>query len=95
MKSLQRLVLAALLGIWCFPAVGLATPLSAPTAAVGPRASSGASPAGPSTQTEGAAIGAREQESVDLLNFRGGGAFMYIGGGATFVLLLILLILLI
>ena len=94
MKSIQRLVIAVLLGIWCVPAASFAAPLR-PSAAVGSRASSGASPAQPSHQTEGAALGAREKEAQDLQNFRGGGAYVYIGGGATFVLVLILLILLI
>jgi hypothetical protein len=95
MKTLQRLVIAILLGIWCVPAVSFAAPLRTPSAAVGPRAASGASPAQPSAQTETAALDAREKESQDLQNFKGGGAYIYIGGGATFVLLLILIILLV
>jgi hypothetical protein len=95
MKSLQRLVIAVLLGIWCFPAVSFAAPLSTPSAAVGSRAAPGATPAPTSAQTEASALGAREQESQDLQNFKGGGAYIYIGGGATFVLLLILIILLV
>jgi hypothetical protein len=94
-KSLQRLVIAGLLGIWCFPAASFAASPQTPSAAVGARASSGASPAQPSAQTEGAALDAREKESQDLQNFKGGGAYIYVGGGATFVLLLILLILLV
>jgi hypothetical protein len=95
MKSLQRLVIAVLLGIWCFPALGFAAPLPTPSGAVGSRASSGAAQAQPSTQTEAAALDAREQESQDLQDFKGGAAYVYIGGGATFLLLVILLILLI
>jgi hypothetical protein len=96
MKSLQRLVIAVLLGIWCFPAVSFAAPLPTPGgAAVGSRAASGASPAPTSTETEASALGAREQASQDLQNFKGGAAYIYIGGGATFILLLILLILIV
>jgi len=95
MKSLQRLVIAVLLGVWCFPAVSFAAPLPTPRAEVGSRASAGASPAQPSAHTEESALDAREKQAQDLQNFRGGGAYVYIGGGATFVLLVILLILLI
>ena len=93
MKSLQRIVVAVLLGIWCFPAVSFAEPLPAPGAEVGSRASSGASPAQPSTQGEASALGAREKQSQDLQNFKGGGVYIYLGGGATLVLVIILLIL--
>lgn len=96
MKSLQRLVIAALLGIWCFPAVSVAAPLATPPAEVGSRAASGAAPAQqPATQTEESALGAREKQSQDLQDFRGGSGYIYIGGGATFLLLVILLIILI
>jgi len=95
MNALQRLVIAALLGIWCFPAVSLAAPLPTPSAAAGSSASSGASPRQPSAQTEASDLGAREKQAQDLQNFKGGGAYIYIGGGATFVLLLILLIILV
>ena len=95
MKSLQRLIVAVLLGVWCFPAVSVAAPLPTPPAEVGSRASSGASAATSSTQTEESALGAREKQSQDLQNFRGGGGYIYIGGGATFLLLVILLIILI
>jgi len=99
MKSLQRLVIAALLGIWCFPAVSVAAPLPTPPAEVGSRASSGASSgasaATPSAQTEESALGAREKQSQDLQDFRGGGGYIYVGGGATFLLLVILLLILI
>jgi hypothetical protein len=97
MKSLQGLVVAVLLGVWCFPAVSLADPLATPSAEVGSRPSSGATPAQPSSQADGqteeAALAAREKQSQDLQNFRGGSA-IYIGGGATLVLLIVLLVIL-
>jgi hypothetical protein len=102
MKSLRRLIVAVLLGVWCFPAVSVAAPLPAASADVGSRASSGASSARsgassarPSAQTEGAALGAREEQSQDLQNFKGGGVYIYLGGGVALVLAIILLILII
>ena len=93
MKSIQRLVIALLLGIWCFPAVSFAAPLPTASAVVGSRASSGAAQAQPATQTEGVALDAREKESRELQNFQGGAAYVYIGGGAVTFLLLVILIL--
>ena len=98
MKSIQRLVVAVLLGVWCFPAVSLAEPLSTPSAEVGSRSSSGTSPAQPSTQqpstqTEESALAAREKQSQDLQDFKGGAA-IYLSGAAL-VLVIVLLILLI
>ena len=95
MKSLQRLVVAVLLGVWCFPAVSFAEPLATPAAKVDSRPSSGAAPAQSSTQTEESALGAREKQSQDLQDFKGGGVYIYLGGGATLILVIILLILLI
>jgi hypothetical protein len=93
MKSIQRLIVAVLLGVWCFPAVSLAAPLSTHSAEVGSRAAAGASPAQPAGQDEGSALAAREKQSQNLQDFKGGGAYIYIGGGTTLVLVLILLIL--
>ena len=95
LRTLQRLVVVVLLGIWCVPAVSFAAPLPTQSAPVGSRASSGASPAQSSAQTEESALGAREKDAQDLQNFRGGAAYIYIGSGATLVLLIILLILLV
>jgi hypothetical protein len=94
MKSLQRLVVLVLLGVWCFPAVSLAKPLPTPSAEVGGRASSGAAAEPPSIDTEGAALGAREKLVRDLQNFRGGGVYIYMGSGAAVVLVVVLLLLL-
>jgi hypothetical protein len=96
MRSLQRLVVAVLLGIWSFPAVSVAGPLP-PTSngAVDSRASSGAGPEKPSPQTEQSALAAREEQARDLQNFKGGGVYIYLGSGAAIVLVIILLILII
>src|SRR3569832_1007647 len=89
MKSLQRLVVAALLAVWCFPAVSLAAP-PPPAAAVdvGSRGASGASPAPSSAQTEASELATREKQAQDLQNFKGGGVYVYLGGGATLILVL-------
>jgi hypothetical protein len=98
MKSLQRLVVATLLAVWCFPAVSVAgPPLADPKGEVGSRASSATSPSPtrPAPQTEKSALAAREKEAPDLQNFKGGGVYIYLGGGATLLLVIILLILLV
>ena len=71
MKSIQRLIVVALLGIWCFPAVSVANPPPAPSAPVGAPAATGASqaPSAPSTQAEGTTT-LGEPELEDLQNFR-------------------------
>jgi hypothetical protein len=97
MKSIQRIVVAVLLGVWCFPAVSSAEALRTPSAEVGSGPSSGATPAQPAAQTEAqseeSALAAREKQSQDLQNFKGGAA-IYIGG-AGLVLVILLLILLV
>ena len=88
-----------MLGVWCFPAVSVADALPTSKADVGSRSSSGglrrfgAPAARSSAQTEGAALGAREKQSQDLQDFKGGGVYIYLGGGAALVLAIILLIL--
>ena len=80
-----------------FPAVSLAKPGPAPVADVAP------SPFGPRPQdtattvpTAGSAanLAAREQQSKELQNFRGGAVYIYLGSGALVVLVVVLLILL-
>ena len=93
MQAIRTLVVVVLLGVWCFPAVSVAKPLATPSTEVGSRAASDASPTQPSTQTEESALGAREKLTQDLQNFRGGGVYIYLGGGVVLVLLIILLIL--
>jgi hypothetical protein len=94
MKALRRLVVTILLGVWSFPAVNAANAAPAPSAALAPR-----SPVGPartelSTARETDELAAREQQSPNLANFRGGGVSIYIGSGAVLVLLIILLVIL-
>lgn len=95
MKSLQRLIVAVLLGVWCFPAVSAAGTSPTPSAEVGARSSSGASPAQDSGRSEGSSLAAREKQSADLQNFKGGGVYIYMGSGAALILFIVLLIILV
>ena len=94
MKALQRLVVLALLGVWFFPAVSQATPLPAPSTEVAPRPASREAPTPTAADKEKGALAAREQQSQDLQNFKGGDAVVYIGGSGLLILLLVLIIIL-
>jgi len=97
MKSLQRLVVAVLLGIWCFPAVSLADTRPTPRGELGSRAAAPSPAQQLATETEaseGARLAAREKQSQDLQDFKGGGVYIYLGSGAALVLLIILLVIL-
>jgi peptidoglycan/LPS O-acetylase OafA/YrhL len=93
MKAIRRAVVAALLAVWCFPAVSLAKsepPAPAPvvaqtTAPRAPAASAG-------TAAESESLAAREQKAPDLQDFKGGAAVVYIGGTTLLVILLIILL---
>lgn len=96
MNALRTLVVTALLGAWFFPAVGAARPLS------GAASTSEAQPRTPATTTisrpdttaaEAESLAAREKQSPDLQNFKGGGVAIYIGSGTLLVVVIILLIL--
>jgi hypothetical protein len=96
MKALQRLVVAVLLGVWCFPAVSVADTLPASRGEVGSRAPAGMAPAqtaAATSESEASDLGAREKQSQDLQDFKGGGVYIYLGSGAALVILIILLIL--
>jgi len=96
MNSLRTLVVTALLAVWSFPAVGLAQPpADPPTSVASTRAPSAAAAAPAASTAEAASMNAREKQAADLQDFRGGGATIYIGSGATLVLLIILLAILI
>lgn len=93
MKMLQRFVVVALLAVWMFPAVSLAKPRPAASAEVDPHTSPTSSPRQPPADDEAATFAAREQQSRNLENFKGGGLYIYMGSGAVLVLLIVLLIL--
>src|SRR5579871_4529251 len=101
MNRMRAAVIATLLGVWCFPMVSSAKALSvepASSPAVVERAPGGC-PGGaattPASGSEAASLAAREQQTRDLQDFRGGGVTIYIGSGVLLILLIILLIILI
>ncbi|HVZ89679.1 MAG TPA: hypothetical protein VHG72_22140 [Polyangia bacterium] len=91
MITLRRLVVVILLGVWSFPATGLATP----PPAVFPAART-ATPAARNNpaDAESEALTAREKKSPALQDFKGGGVSIYIGSGVLLVLVIILLLVL-
>jgi len=97
MNTLRKLIVMTLLGVWSFPAVGLAKPMGeAGTPAESTRAL-GAAPA-PTERSEVATseaddLQAREKQAPDLQEFRGGAA-IYIGGAGLVLLIVLLVILL-
>jgi hypothetical protein len=95
MNQIRGIVIATLLAVWCFPAVGAAktpaqpAPWSEPAAAV-PSARAAASTDG----SETTALADREARSRELQDFRGGGVYIYVGSGVLVVLVIVLLIVL-
>jgi len=104
MAAFRRVVVVAVLAIWCFPSVSLAksepvgpvplreagTSAPAPSARATPRTDRG-SPA------EAVELGAREKQSRNLEDWKGGGGsvYFYIGSGLLLVLIVVLLLVLI
>ena len=84
----------ALLGVWFFPAVSVAKPLPTPSTEVAPRTASSETAKAAPADTEKGALAAREQQSQDLQNFKGGDAVIYIGGGGLLIILIVLIIIL-
>jgi hypothetical protein len=100
MNQVKRLVVAVLLAVWCFPAVGSAAPKgnegALPAAVTETAAQRTEAPAQPApASSEAQKLAQREQQTPDLQDFRGGGVSIYIGSGALLVVIIILLILII
>jgi hypothetical protein len=97
MTLIRRIVVAALLAVWCFPAAGFAkTEPATPPAITAPiEAAAASSPRAESA--EGAALATREKQaqSQNLTDFKGGAVYVYLGSGAVLVLVIILIILLV
>jgi hypothetical protein len=96
MKRIRGIVVAALLAVWCFPAIGSARslpPEPAPPALSVPNGAAAAAtaPGG----ADAASLAAREHQAPDLQDFKGGGVSIYIGSGALLVIVIVLLIILI
>jgi hypothetical protein len=89
---LRRVVVAALLAAWTFPAASaLAEPQAAPIVSEA-QTSSVAARGQVAPSSEAAGYAAREQQSPANQNFQGG-AFIYIGGSVLAAALVVLLIL--
>ena len=93
MNAIRRVVVAALLAVWCFPAVSLAAPTE-PAPVSAPAASTGAAAArSERTGAEVQTLAEREQKAPELQDFKGGAVLVL--GGASLVLVVLLLILLV
>jgi hypothetical protein len=99
MKKIQGVVVAALLAIWCFPAVSQAKSLAAEPAPLPAAVTSTRAPVAAETttapSTETAQLAQREQQSQNLQDYKGGAAVVYVGSGVLLVVIIVLLILLI
>ena len=94
MNAIRRVVVAALLAVWCFPAVSLAKP--APTEPAPISAQVGSTSAATNSAKNGAEVASlaeREQKAPELQDFKGGAVVVL--GGATLVLVILLLILIV
>ena len=87
---LRRIVVAALLAAWSFPAAA-APAQSQPT----PIVAQAPSARTVDTRSEAAQYAEREQQAPVNQNFQGGGVSIYIGGGVLTAALIILLIIII
>jgi hypothetical protein len=97
--KVKGLVVAALLAIWCFPAVSLAKPMPADPAPLPSAVTSTRAPVAAAAQTtesaEAASLAQREHQSQNLQDYKGGAAVVYVGSGVLLVVVIVLLILLI
>jgi hypothetical protein len=93
MNAIRRVVVAALLAVWCFPAVSLAKPVTEPAPVAAQVASRGTATNSASNAAEVESLAQREQKAPELQDFKGGAVVVL--GGATLVLVILLLILLV
>ena len=97
MNTLRKLIVLTLLGVWSFPAVGLAKPVAAASTPAESTRVLGAAPAtterSEASTSEADDLQAREKQAPDLQDFRGG-AVVYIGGAGLVLLIVLLVILL-
>jgi hypothetical protein len=93
MKAIRRAVVAALLAVWCFPAVSLAKSAPAEPAPVSAPAPISAAVTSETGGSETESLATREQKAPELQDFKGGAVI--IAGGATVVLLVLLIVLLV
>jgi len=93
MNKIRGLVVAVLLGVWAFPAVSSAKTAPEPTPISAP-ASTATAPARTVESAGATNLAAREQQSRDLQDFKGGSVAIYASSGAVLVAVIILIILL-
>jgi hypothetical protein len=96
MNQIRGIVIATLLAVWSFPAVGAArTPAPPAPQSEPPAAVSDARPAASTNVSETTALATREARSRDLQDFRGGsGVYIYVGSGVLLVAVIVLLVVL-
>jgi hypothetical protein len=97
MKTFRAVVVAVILGAFFSPAMGVARAERLPPAATQPAAPATAPVAANTASTSGgeaANYAAREQQSKDVQDFKGGAVYVYFGSGVVLALIIIILILL-
>jgi len=95
MNQIRGIVIATLLAVWCFPAVGAAKTPAPPAPWIEPVAGVSTAPAATaSDDSEATALASREARSRDLQDFRGGGVYIHVGSGVLLVAVIILLVIL-
>src|SRR3954468_7846490 len=97
MKTFRAVVVAVILGSFFSPAMSVAKAEPRLPAATQPAAPAAAPVAAGTTSTsagEAANYAAREQQSKDVQDFKGGAVYVYFGSGVVLALIIIILILL-
>jgi hypothetical protein len=98
MKTFRAVVVAVILGSFFSPAMGVAKaePRLPPAATqpAAPAAAPVAASAASANAGEAANYAAREQQSKDVQDFKGGAVYVYFGSGVVLALIIIILILL-
>jgi hypothetical protein len=97
MTLIKRIVVAALLAVWCFPGASFAKSEPAnPPAFSAPAGTAGvAQPRSESAEVANLATREKQAQSQNLTDFNGGAVYVYLGSGAVLVLVIILIILLV
>jgi hypothetical protein len=97
MEKIRGVVVAVLLSVWCFPAVSSAKTLASdvkPLPALITE-SSAVPAAARGSVVETVNLAAREQQSRELQDFKGGAVAVYVSSGVLLVAVIVLLLLLV
>jgi hypothetical protein len=97
MTLIKRIVVAALLAVWCFPAAGFAKTAQVDPPAITTQMGATGTAQARTESAESATLATREQQaqSQNLTDFKGGAVYVYLGSGAVLVLVIILIVLLV